>query len=185
MHHPLLRELKATIRLLLNRAKRRWADWRIRAIIIGLAALLLALFIVHRFSPKSTQLDCAFQISDNLPVIKGDAFKVDTCVNLEAATTNSERTLGLSGRKSMPTEQGMLFDFHVSREYCMWMKDMNFALDMMWLNEKKEIVYMIENVTPDTYPKAFCGPKTARYVVEVNTGVVKAGGLRVGQRLRF
>lgn len=67
----------------------------------------------------------------------------------------------------------------------MWMKDMNFSLDMIWLNEAKEIVDIKEDIKPETYPNAFCGPGTARYVVEVNTGVVRAGDLRIGQQLRF
>ena len=166
--------------------KRLSGSWRFR---IGAAALLLLILVsvvVHRFSPKTTVEDCAFRISTAaLPEIKGDAFRVDTCVELDVASTNSARTLGLSGRKTMPQTHGMLFDFVVAAEYCMWMKDMHFGLDMIWLNEQKEIVYMIEGVTPDTYPKSFCGPGTARYVVEVNQGIVKAGDLHVGQHLNF
>lgn len=149
--------------------------------------LLLAGLIVYRFSPKTDSADCAFRISKNtqLPAVKGDAFRVDTCVKLEKAVTNSERTLGLSGRESLPADRGMLFDFQTPGEYCMWMKDMRFGLDMMWLNEQKEIIYIIEGVTPETYPKSFCGPAEGLYVVEVNAGIVKAADLRVGQRLRF
>lgn len=150
-------------------------------------ALLCLVLIVYRFSPKSVQADCAFRIADSavLPVTQGDAFKVTTCVQLEIASTNSARTLGLSGRKDMARDRGMLFDFGQPAEYCMWMKDMHFSLDMIWLNESKEIVYMIEGVTPDTYPKSFCGPASARYVVEVNSGIVKAADLHTGQRLKF
>src|SRR5690606_9651917 len=76
-------------------------------------ALLCLVLIVYRFSPKSVQADCAFRIADSavLPVTQGDAFKVTTCVQLEIASTNSARTLGLSGRKDMARDRGMLFDF--------------------------------------------------------------------------
>jgi uncharacterized membrane protein (UPF0127 family) len=170
----------------LARSIKRLADnWQVRVAFAVFGFLLIMTLIVHRFSPKPTELNCAFRIAESAPETKGDTFKVDNCVVLEEASTNSEQTLGLSGRSSMPRNRGMLFDFHESDEYCMWMKDMHFALDIIWLNQQKEIVYVVENVTPDTYPKSFCGPGEARYVVEVNTGVVKAANLQVGQRLRF
>jgi uncharacterized membrane protein (UPF0127 family) len=161
--------------------------WYIRISLASLALLLLIALVVHRYSPKTDVADCAFRITESAaaPETKGDAFRLDTCIRLEEASTNSQRTLGLSGRASMGQNKGMVFDFGGPAEYCMWMRDMNFDLDMIWLNEQKEIVYMIEGVTPDTYPKSFCGPESARYVVEVNSGIVKAGDLHVGQRLNF
>lgn len=171
---------------LARRLKQGLRSRKVRLALYGLALVLVTALVVYRFSPKQEVLGCAFRISSSgTPETKGDSFKVDTCLSLELLSTNSERTLGLSGRRTMDQNKGMLFDFKQPAEYCMWMKDMHFALDMIWLDEQKEIVYMIEGVTPETYPKAFCGPASARYVVEVNQGVVKAGDLHVGQRLRF
>jgi uncharacterized protein len=170
------------------RLKKLTSGWRVRLVLVALAALLVIGLVVYRFSPKQhVSADCAFRIADSSvsPETKGDAHVLDTCVQLEETSTNSERVLGLSGRQSMPRNRGMLFDFSEPAEYCMWMKDMHFALDMVWLNDQKEIIYMIEGVTPETYPKSFCGPKTAQYVVEVGSGVVKSGDLHVGQHLRF
>lgn len=160
---------------------------RVRLIAAMMIIVLLVLLVVYRYSPKAAYASCPFRISDSgmLPMTQGDAFRVNTCVTLEVASTNSERTLGLSGRQEMARDRGMLFDFARADEYCMWMKDMHFSLDILWLNDNKEIVHMIENITPDTYPKSFCGPGTARYVVEVNDGIIKAADLRVGQRLKF
>lgn len=165
-----------------------WASRRrVRIALASGLSLVLVLLIFHRFSPKTAYVDCAFRIPDAAlgPETQGDAYRLDNCVQLEVATTNSARTLGLSGRKSMGKDRGMVFDFGVPSEYCMWMKDMNFSLDMLWLNDNKEIVYMIEGVSPDTYPKSFCGADTARYIVEVNSGIIKAADLHVGQRLKF
>lgn len=150
-------------------------------------AVITGLAIVYRFSPKSSRTDCSFRIDESavLPRTQGDAFSAATCVNLEVASTNSTRTLGLSGRPSMAMNQGMLFDFRQPGEYCIWMKDMKFALDIIWLSEEKEISQMIDNLTPDTYPKSYCGPPTSRYVVEVNSGVIKAADLHTGQRIKL
>lgn len=163
-------------------AKKRW-----QVVLVALAfAILLVVIVAYRFSAKDHQYACAFKISSQpLPETEGDAFRVDTCVKLEVVSTASERTLGLSGRESMLREQGMLFDFVTTGKYCMWMKDMNFPLDMLWLSADKRIVEIKEDVTPETYPQTFCGPESARYVVEVNSGVSKAGNLQLGQSLRF
>lgn len=160
---------------------------RVRVVAVSAIALVTVLLVVYRYSPKAAYASCPFRISDSerLPITQGDAFKVSTCVDLEVASTNSARTLGLSGRREMARSHGMLFDFARAGEYCMWMKDMHFSLDILWLNDDKEIVHMIENVTPDTYPKSFCGPETARYVIEVNSGIVKSADLRIRQRLKL
>jgi len=136
---------------------------------------------------STRDLSCAFRISNssNLPVTKGDAFEVGTCLSLEVVSSNSSRTLGLAGRKEMARDKGMLFDFKKTGEYCMWMKDMHFSLDILWLNENKEIISMIENVSPDTFPKSFCGPQSARYVIEVNEDIIKAADLHIGQHLKI
>lgn len=159
----------------------------IRMLLAITLAVLLVVIIFHRFSSRSVYADCAFRIPEVAqgPETQGDTYRLENCVRLEKATTNSTRTLGLSGRRSIDKEEGMLFDFGQSGEYCMWMKDMHFSLDILWLNDQKEIVYIIEDVTPDTYPKSFCGPESASYVVEVNQGIVRAADLHVGQRLKF
>lgn len=161
------------------------------AVVLALSGILIVLFAVLIFfkpSDEQTAGNCAFYITNAAappPVTDGDAAKLDTCVQFKTVSTPSTRTLGLSGRTSLPWDRGMLFDFERPGKYCMWMKDMNFSLDMIWLNEKNRIVAQRENVTPDTYPQTFCGPETARYVLEVNSGVIEAGGLRIGQRLNL
>jgi len=158
-----------------------------RALAIIVLSVLVVLGLLALNSQSTRDLSCAFRISNSsdLPITKGDAFKVGTCLRLEVASSNSSRTLGLSGRKEMAHDHGMLLDFEQTGEYCMWMKDMHFSLDILWLNENKEIIYMIENITPGTYPKSFCGPQSARYVVEVNKDIVKSADLHIGQHLKI
>lgn len=159
----------------------------VRVVSVIVVVMLIALLVAYRYSPKPAVVSCAFRISDSasLPETQGDAFRVNTCVQLEVASTNSARTLGLSGRRELARDRGMLFDFRQPGEYCMWMKDMYIDLDMIWLNEQKEIVHIVEDVAPDTYPKSFCGPNSAQYVVEVSSGAVRAADLRIGQRLKI
>ena len=112
-------------------------------------------------------------------------FKVSgSCVSMELATTPLAQETGLSNRDSLAADRGMLFVFAAAQSNCFWMKDMRFPLDMIWLNDKKEIVQIRENIKPDTYPASFCADNT-RYVIEVNAGVARSVGLHAGQRLNF
>ena len=72
---------------------------------------------------------------------------------------------GLGDRKSLPTDEGMLFSFPGSARSCFWMKDMHFSLDMLWLNSARQVVYIQPDASPDTYPQTFCPSEPAQYVV--------------------
>lgn len=103
----------------------------------------------------------------------------------EVAATQAVREKGLSNRVSLPTNHAMLFVFDQSGEYCFWMKDMRFPLDMIWLDANKKIIYIQENATPASYPAAFCPGQFAQYVVEVNDGRVHADGIKLGDYISF
>lgn len=105
------------------------------------------------------------------------------CVRLETVSTPEALSRGLSGHAAIEADHGMLFDFGAEGRPCMWMKDMRFSLDIIWLNDDKEIVEIKRGITPETYPKSFCADEAARYVIEVNAGVADNAGLKVGQTL--
>lgn len=105
------------------------------------------------------------------------------CVQLEVARTESQKNRGLSGRDTLPENRGMLFVFDRTDAHCFWMKDMKFGLDMLWLDERGDIVFMRQNVAPETYPDTQCPDVPARYVVEVRAGMAGRAGLRVGGSL--
>lgn len=181
-----MHEVNVAATELARSARRLLKKPKFQVSVLILLALVLLAVTVYRYSPKDHTEDCAFRIaSSGQPITEGDSFRVDTCVTLEVAATNSARTLGLSNRTSMPMDRGMLFDFGTTGEYCMWMKDMHFSIDIIWLGEDKEILHMAKAVAPETFPTAFCGPHEARYVIEVNSGVIAAGDLHIGQRLHF
>lgn len=89
------------------------------------------------------------------------------------ADTEKERTKGLSNRSSLPPKQGMLFIFDKDDRYGIWMKDMLFSIDIIWIDEEGNIVDIIEHATPESYPQVFAPEKPARYVLEVPSGFVE------------
>ncbi len=108
-------------------------------------------------------------------VINGNTF------NLEIADTEGARELGLGGRSSLPQNSGMLFVFDVPNKYEFWMKDMQFPLDMIWLDPNLKIVHIEKNISPSTYPDTtFKSDEDALYVLEVNAGFADKNNLKVG-----
>lgn len=105
-------------------------------------------------------------------------------ISLEIAADDASRQKGLSGRDSLAADKGMLFVLDQSGRECFWMKDMRFAIDMVFIDNAKQIVQVTPNVTPQTYPKSFCADQT-RYVIELAAGQSNRLQLRTGQQLSF
>lgn len=98
----------------------------------------------------------------------------------EIVADHARRIQGLSGRPSLPAGRGMLFVFERAARHGIWMKDMRFSLDIVWLDAGGAVVHVERDVAPQTWPKIFRPPTPARYVLEVNPG----SGIRAGQRAR-
>lgn len=101
------------------------------------------------------------------------------------AVTSEQRTTGLSHTKVLPTGSGMLFDMQRKGILSIWMKDMHFAIDIIWLDEQLKVVHIEHQVSPDTYPTTFKNPaeRPASYVLEINGGQANALGIELGSQL--
>lgn len=106
-------------------------------------------------------------------------------LNLEVIASPEAQAKGLSGREAIGEDEGMLFVFQDTSEHCMWMKDMRFSIDMIWLDGTKRVVHMAKNVSPRTYPKNFCSQWPSKYVLETAAGKSEELGLRRGQQVQL
>jgi uncharacterized membrane protein (UPF0127 family) len=111
------------------------------------------------------------------------AFLDSTEILLEIVETKEELVLGLSGRHSIAAADGMLFVFSEEDEHGIWMKEMLFSIDIIWINSLGEVVFIEENVSPDTFPNILKPNKSAKYVLEVPSGTVKKEDWVVGSSL--
>lgn len=109
----------------------------------------------------------------------------DKHFNVEVVRSAAARTQGLGGRISLNQNSSMLFVFDDEAIRCFWMKDMRFAIDILWLDSEKRVVHQKQHVEPSTYPENFCSDEPARYVLEFNAGVVSDIGLTEDQQLTF
>jgi len=106
-----------------------------------------------------------------------------TTIVVDIATTSVARAQGLSGRGSLAWGQGMLFVFPKEEYWGFWMKDMQFAIDIIWANEEGIINTVLSSASPDTYPQKFYPTAPALYVLEVPAGYAAAQGIGVGQKI--
>lgn len=100
---------------------------------------------------------------------------------LERVTSADALERGLSGRAGLGANSGMLFDYGSANQRCIWMKDMKFNIDVIWLNTEGRIVSAVAKMTPSSYPQTYCAQ--ASQVIELPEGTIKAQGLRPGQTL--
>jgi len=103
---------------------------------------------------------------------------------IEIADSESLRIKGLSGRKNLTQDRGMLFIFPTAGFYHFWMKEMNFPLDFIWINNNKVIdltqnVPIPKNVSDSELP-TYTSSTPADKILEVNSGIVAALNISVG-----
>lgn len=107
-------------------------------------------------------------------------------VQAEVVDTPEARAKGLSGRSSISSEEGMLFVFGEDKEWAIWMKEMKFPIDIVWLDSDKKVVHFAENIQPDAEPYVeYKPPLPTRYVLELQAGKVKQADIRIGAQANF
>jgi uncharacterized membrane protein (UPF0127 family) len=101
------------------------------------------------------------------------------------ARTPNERAQGLSGTSFIPSNFAKLFVFDEEGYWGIWMKDMNYPIDIIWLDSNKIVVYSETAVSPESYPEVFIPSTPAQYVIELRAGTVKDLNITYGQIIEF
>jgi uncharacterized membrane protein (UPF0127 family) len=112
-----------------------------------------------------------------------------TAIEVEVENTDAARQQGLSGRTSLAEGSGMLFVFDTPSTYGFWMKDMNFSIDMLFIDASGKIVTIAANASPAGYhlnpPEVFNPAVPVLYVLEVPAGFAAAHNITEGQKVQF
>ena len=108
-------------------------------------------------------------------------------IPVEVADTLKKRRLGLGKRTSLKKGWGMLFVFEKRKPHRFWMKDMQFPLDIIWLDNHR-IVHIIHNAKPTNSrdePEIMTSPVPVNFVLEIAAGRAAKLRLKKGQRMKF
>ncbi|MFA5966902.1 MAG: DUF192 domain-containing protein [Patescibacteria group bacterium] len=160
--------------------------------IFGLIAVLVVLgtgsvayyygWIQFPSDPYTTQCD---RVSDSRTI----RFPNGKTISASIADDEPSRAQGLSGVSGTSANNSMLFIFDAAGTQSMWMKDMLFDLDMIWLDPDYRIVHLEKGIKApgsamsNDQLKIYQNTTPARYVLEVTAGLSETNHLTVGDKL--
>lgn len=107
-------------------------------------------------------------------------------ITVDIADSPGERQQGLSGRPALPENHGMLFIFPNKQVRSFWMPNMNFPLDMIWINDN-QVVNITKNAPPggDNPSERFSSELPVNYVLEVNAGFADRHNIKAGDKVNI
>jgi uncharacterized protein len=108
----------------------------------------------------------------------------------EIADTPQKRSTGLMYRDHLKKDHGMLFIFDQPQAWTFWMKNTNIALDLIWLDSKKRVIHIEQNVpictrTDDSCPQYRSNSDDAMFVLEIAGGTLERYKIEKGSKLQF
>lgn len=97
---------------------------------------------------------------------------------VEEAKTKEEKAKGLSDRKSLADNSGMIFYFDEPETVSFWMKDTLIPLDIIFINDDDEVISVKQGTPNDETPLK---EDNVKYVVElnINSGVKKGDDFEI------
>lgn len=114
-------------------------------------------------------------------------FENGACVWVELATTVEQQKKGLMFRESLARDSGMLFWFDAETDHTFWMKNTLVPLDLVWLNARRQIVGLRENVQPCSADPCllYSIDAPSQFVLETGADFIQKNGVRTGQTVGF
>jgi len=103
-------------------------------------------------------------------------------IQAEIAITPEQRAIGLMHRKTMPTNNGMLFVFEAPEPQCFWMRNTLLPLSIAFIADDGSVVN-IADMQPMT-ETSHCSDKPVRYALEMNQGWFAKRGIKAGIKLK-
>jgi uncharacterized membrane protein (UPF0127 family) len=106
---------------------------------------------------------------------------------VEIASTDAQREVGLMNRKSLDENKGMLFAFETKGYLYFWMKNTLFSLDLIFMDENGYIKHIARGAQPcvgkpDNQCAKYGSEEPAKYVLEINGGLSDKLGIKEGDK---
>ena len=163
-----------------------------KKIFLYIAGVIIFIVVVGLIVRASNSGGSLFPSRANSPFATQDLKPIKLSskeIKVVVARTESEKIKGLSGIKSMPDNEGMIFDYvNLNTSPAFWMKDMLIPLDFIWI-KGGQIVEIAQGAPPpspgtkDTDLQLYRPKETIDYVLEVNSGFVSKNNILVGTKV--
>lgn len=157
--------------------------------------LFLVLAVIALAVVKFTGVVSLFPGNSNS---KSEATVNNTVFKIELAKEAAAKEKGLSKRKSLDQDSGLLFVFDQKAKHQFWMKDMLFPIDIIYIEKTSTdsisagtIVDIVENAkipakdAPPSSLEIYQPQKDADLVLEINAGLSKEKGIKIGDTITF
>lgn len=102
-------------------------------------------------------------------------------IQVQVASTDRQREIGLMWRKEMPVQEGMLFVFEQPAGQCFWMRNTLIPLTAAFIADDGTIVNLAD-MQPQN-DTSHCSGQPVRFVLEMNQGWFTKRGIRAGQKI--
>tara|TARA_R110002124_G_scaffold131910_2_gene294428 strand:- start:65443 stop:65937 length:495 start_codon:yes stop_codon:yes gene_type:complete len=157
-----------------------------KVIISALTAGFLVVGISCKNSSEEKVLtrEVVFKKEAEATLRKASSDSIITRLDVEIADDEYQTQTGLMYRKSMLDSQGMLFVFDDETMRSFYMKNTEFALDIIFINSADEVVSIQKNAKP-LDPTPLPSEGIAKYVLEVNAGLSDRWNLEKGDKLQW
>ena len=151
------------------------------------AAVITAVIVSGSCKEKTQKVltqEVVFKKEGELLLKKSANDSIVAKLNIEIADDEYQTQTGLMYRKSMKNDQAMLFIFDEEAPRAFYMKNTQFALDIIFINSDRKVVSIQKNAKPfDLISLPSEGP--AQYVLEVNAGLSDSWTLESGDRVEW
>lgn len=104
--------------------------------------------------------------------------------DIEVASSEQEKRLGLMYRTAIGASEGMLFPYMAEREVSMWMRNTYIPLDMVFIHSNGTIARIEERAEPLSDRIIASGSAVAA-VLELQAGTVARLGIKPGDRVSY
>lgn len=125
-----------------------------------------------------------FKKEGELKIFKAQKDSLLVSLDIEIAESEYETQTGLMYRQSMKDDQGMLFIFPDEAMHSFYMKNTEFALDIIFIKADSTIGSFQENAQP-LNEKGLSSQVPIQFVLEVNSGLSEKWQLEVGNKVEF
>lgn len=109
-------------------------------------------------------------------------------IKVELAITDKQRKTGLMFRQALALDRGMLFKFESTETQNVWMRNVFFPIDVVFISRQGKVVALLKHLPPclqqDTCPIYRSGVE-AKYMLEINAGLIEQHNISIGQPIQF
>ncbi len=144
-------------------------------IIFGIILVIFAGIIFFQFNSNSNSPKSTVKINNRT-------------FNVEVMDTPEKQQQGLSGKESLPQNQGMLFVFDDKAYHYFWMKNMKFPIDIIFIEDDK-IVSIVKNAPPakpeEENPPLYKSGGPINRVLEINSGLTDKYKFKAGDKVEI